>query len=189
MGRQVVAELSARQTEVRVLARNPRRRFVFRKIVSLQSGDHKLLDARGFERGDIVGGEHASLLEQLLARTHRMGEDTAFGIRNSNRSEFHATRLGGGRIVRQTEDGAQAPIRPVLQPDRPAVPLGDRFYQDAREIRFVAPAEWVYRAVSFPMGSGPAVPGTKETGLLPPPNIIPFVPLRKASLEKSEIRN
>ena len=67
--------------------------------------------------------------------------------------------------------------------------LGDRFYQDPREIRFVAPSEWVYRAVSFPMGSGPAVPGTKETGLQPPPTISPFVPLRKASLEKSEIRN
>ena len=67
--------------------------------------------------------------------------------------------------------------------------LGDRFYQDAREIHFVAPAEWVYRAVSFPMGSGQVVPGMKETGLQPPPNITPFVPLRKASLEKSEIRN
>lgn len=63
--------------------------------------------------------------------------------------------------------------------------LGDRFYQDAREIQFVPPAEWVYRAVSFPMGGGPAAPGVKETDLLPPPNIGPLVPLRKASLEKS----
>jgi hypothetical protein len=65
--------------------------------------------------------------------------------------------------------------------------VGDRFYQDAREIKFVAPPEWVYRAVSFPMGSAPA--GAKETGLQPPPTITPFVPLRKASLEKSENRN
>ncbi len=66
--------------------------------------------------------------------------------------------------------------------------LGDRYYQDSKEIRFVEPPEWVYRAVSFPMGSGPAAPGMKETGIQPPPSITPFVPLRKASLEKSEIR-
>ncbi len=61
--------------------------------------------------------------------------------------------------------------------------LGDRFYQDSREIRFVPPAEWVYRAVSFPMGGGPAAPGMKETELQPPPNIGPLVPLRKASVK------
>jgi hypothetical protein len=66
--------------------------------------------------------------------------------------------------------------------------LGDRYYQDSRKIQFVPPAEWVYRAVSFPMGGGPAVPGVKETDLLPPPNISPLVPLRKASLEKSNIQ-
>jgi hypothetical protein len=67
--------------------------------------------------------------------------------------------------------------------------LGDRFYQDSREIRYVPPEEWVYRAVSFPMPGGPAAPGMKETELQPPPNITPLVPLRKASLEKSETRN
>lgn len=61
--------------------------------------------------------------------------------------------------------------------------LGDRFYQDSREIRFVAPAEWVYRAVSFPMVDGKAGPGVKETDLQPPPNIGPLVPLRKASVK------
>jgi hypothetical protein len=61
--------------------------------------------------------------------------------------------------------------------------LGDRFYQDSREIQFVPPVEWVYRAVSFPMGGGPAIPGVKETDLVPPPNITPLVPLRKASVK------
>jgi hypothetical protein len=61
--------------------------------------------------------------------------------------------------------------------------LGDRFYQDSREIKFVAPPEWVYRAVSFPMGDGKATPGVKETDLMPPPNIGPLVPLRKASVK------
>ncbi len=61
--------------------------------------------------------------------------------------------------------------------------LGDRFYQDSREIRFVAPEEWVYRAVSFPMAGGKGTPGVKETDLQPPPNISPLVPLRKASVK------
>jgi len=61
--------------------------------------------------------------------------------------------------------------------------LGDRFYQDSREIRFVPPEEWVYRAVSFPMGGGQTAPGLKETDLQPPPYINPLVPLRKASVK------
>jgi hypothetical protein len=61
--------------------------------------------------------------------------------------------------------------------------LGGRYYQDAREIQFVSPEEWVYRAVSFPMAPGQAAPGMKETDLNPPPVISPFVPLRKASVK------
>jgi hypothetical protein len=61
--------------------------------------------------------------------------------------------------------------------------LGDRFYQDSREMQFVAPEEWVYRAVSFPMGSGAPAPGTIDTELQPPPNINTIVPLRKASVK------
>jgi hypothetical protein len=42
--------------------------------------------------------------------------------------------------------------------------LGDKFYQDAREIRFVPPFEWVYRATTMkaPESTLPAAPAPKK---------------------------
>jgi hypothetical protein len=61
--------------------------------------------------------------------------------------------------------------------------LGDRYYQDSREIHFVAPAEWVYRAVSFPMTGGAAAPAAKETNLQAPSELNQVEILRKASVK------
>jgi hypothetical protein len=59
--------------------------------------------------------------------------------------------------------------------------LGDRYYQDSREIRFVEPAEWLYRAATFQKDVEKAkVQPQKESVVPPPPQLL--IPLRKASL-------
>jgi hypothetical protein len=42
--------------------------------------------------------------------------------------------------------------------------LGDKYYQDAREVRFVSPAEWVYRASTLRVPEAPKPAKSGDTG-------------------------
>ena len=70
---------------------------------------------------------------------------------DSNRYSIFVTGLSNGwSLAEIPPDNKQVLRRKTLQLNFRRV--GDRFYQHADEIRFVPPAEWIYRASPVPMG-------------------------------------
>ena len=68
---------------------------------------------------------------------------------DSNRYSIFVTGLSNGWTVTDPTDGGTEPVirRKTLQLNFKR--LGDRYYMDSRDIQFVPPAQWVYRAVNL----------------------------------------
>lgn len=66
---------------------------------------------------------------------------------DSNRYSIFVTGLSNGWSLAETTDNKQVVRRKTLQLNFKRV--GDRFFQHSDEIRFVGPAEWVYRSTAL----------------------------------------
>ena len=80
----------------------------------------------------------------------------------SNRYTIFVSGLSNGRVETDPPPGEKAPVvrGKTLQLDFKRI--GDRFYQDSREIQFMGPAQWVYRAAR----ARPAAPAPKAGAAL-----------------------
>lgn len=94
-------------------------------------------------------------------------------IAESNRYSIFVSGLSNGWAVTDPPPGEKEPVvrRKTLQLDFKRV--GDRFLQDAREIQFMGPAQWVYRAAKLKTAAAgdkkDDKPAPKEGAALPNP--------------------
>jgi hypothetical protein len=97
----------------------------------------------------------------------------------SNRYSIFVSGLSNGWAVTDPvgDDGQEVVRRKTLQLNFKR--LGDKYFMDAREIRFEGPAEWIYRASKLGVPAKPAAPKKEEkkegkeapkTGALPTGN-------------------
>jgi hypothetical protein len=98
------------------------------------------------------------------------------GLRNTTRFSIFVAGLSNGWSV----DDNNVVRRKTLQLNFRR--LGDRYSQDSRDIRYVPPAEWIYRAATFQKEAEKVKNQPMKEGAVPPPPPDLFVPLRKAAV-------
>lgn len=105
----------------------------------------------------------------------------------SNRYSIFVSGLSDGMVETDPPPGEKDPVvrRKTLQLDFKRV--GDRFYQDSREIQFMGPAQWVYRATRL-KSAAPRDGEKKETKPAPKTDggtgTLPSLPRSSASLRE-----
>jgi hypothetical protein len=72
---------------------------------------------------------------------------------DANRFSIFISGLSNGWALATGKDDRPIVMRKTLQLNFRRI--GDRYYMDSREIRFVPPAEWMYRASTLPAPGGP----------------------------------
>ena len=69
------------------------RRLVLAHVVALEARAGDGLDLRRPQRLDVIGGEHAPLLEGAAGQAHAVGEDQALGVRDRHVAEDHGATI------------------------------------------------------------------------------------------------